>query len=94
MESNAPEIETLAAGKNSHRHLVRLGCGKDELHMGWGFFKGLEQRVESAGGKHVNFVNDEYLVAKPGWEVPDIVAQLTDIVDAGIRGAVDLDDVC
>jgi hypothetical protein len=41
----------------------------------------------------VNFVDDEDLVARAVGEVADVVAQLADIVDAGVGGAVDLDDV-
>ena len=87
------EVEALAAGKDGDRQLVRFGGGKDELDVFRRLFQGLQQGVEGVGGEHVDFVDDDDLVAAVGGEVLDAVAQFADIVDAVVGGAVDLEDI-
>jgi hypothetical protein len=87
------EIEALAAGKDGDRKFVGFGGGKDELDVFRRLLQGLQQRIEGVGGEHVDFVDDDDLVAAVGGEVLDAVAQFADIFHAVIGGAVDLEDV-
>ncbi len=52
-----------------------------------------QERVERALREHVNFVNDEDLVARQDRPVARVLDDLTDVVDAGVGGGVHLDDV-
>ena len=90
---NAAEVEALAAREHRHRHLVHFGGREEELHMLRRFLKSLQQRIESALRKHVNFVDDVDLVARADRGVADRVDDLADVVDAGVRGGVHLDHV-
>ena len=67
--------------------------GKDELGMLRRFFESLQQRVEGVGREHVNFVDNKNFVAGAVWQVTDVLAQFTHIVDTGIRGAVYFYDI-
>ena len=87
------EVETLAARENRLRHLQRLGGGEDEDHVRRGLLQRLQQGVEGVGGQHVDFVDDVDLAGQHRRRVADRLAQLADVVDPAVAGAVDLDHV-
>ena len=93
LRADVAEIEPLAARLDRREDLVRLGGGEDELHMLRRLLQRLEQGVERRGGQHVHFVDDVDLVAGPGRAVDGVLPQLADLVDAVVRGPVDLDHV-
>ena len=54
---------------------------------------GLEEGVPRALGKHVDFVDDVDLVFGPDGEMLDVLAEFARLLDLGMRGGVDLNDV-
>jgi len=90
---NPPQVEPLTARQDGGQHLLRVGRGEHELHMRRRFFEGLEQRVESPRGQHVNFVYDVNLEAGAGRRILARLAQLANLLDAVVAGAVNLEDV-
>ncbi len=57
------------------------------------FFERLEKRVEGRCGKHMDFVDDvNFVFALRGGKI-DFVAQVADIVHAGVRSRIDLDEI-
>ena len=82
------QIETLTAGKDGYRNLADFGGGKDEFDMGRRLFQSLQQCVESAFGKHVNFVDDVDFITGIGRFVADAVKNFADIVDTGMRSRI------
>ena len=87
------EVETLAAGQDGGRKFVYFRRRQHELDVLRRLFQRLQERVERAGGKHVDFVDDvDAVLAADRCEVR-FVADLTDVVDTVVRGGVDLDDV-
>src|SRR5262249_17783379 len=90
---NQPERIVVRARPNGADDLFRLSGRKDKLHMRWWLFDDLQQCVEALSGDHVRFVNDVDLVARNGWRVEGLVAQLPGVVDTTVAGGVDLDDV-
>ena len=87
------EIESLAAREDRRGNLVRLGGREDEVHVDRRLLERLEERVERLRRQHVHFVDDVYLGAPLRRRVADLLAQVADLVDAAVGGAVDLDDV-
>ena len=74
-------------------NLVRLGRREDEVHVRRRLLERLEERVERLRRQHVHFVDDVDLGASLRRRVADLLAQVADLVDAAVGGAVDLDDV-
>ena len=70
-----------------------LGRGEDELDVRRRLFQRLEQRVERRRREHVDFVDDVDLVARSAGPKLHVLAQLADLVDAVVAGAVDFQDV-
>jgi hypothetical protein len=87
------QVEALAAGDDGREHLLHLGGGEDELHVRRRLLEGLEQRVERRRREHVHLVDDVDLELALGRRVADGVAQVAHLLDAVVRGAVDLDHV-
>ena len=85
--------ELLAAAFYGGRNLVELGRREDEHDVGRRLLDGLEQRVERAVREHVHLVDDIDLVASAVGRKEDLVLDLPDVVDRGIGGPVDLDNV-
>src|SRR5690606_25139456 len=73
--------------------LVRLGRREDELHVLGRLLDDLEQRVEALRGHHVGLVEDEHLEAVARGGEGRALTQVARVVDAAVRGGVDLDDV-
>jgi hypothetical protein len=84
------EVVALHAREDGLRQLVRIGGGKDEQRVRRRLFQRLEQRVEGAGRQHVDFVEDVELLFAAHRGVADRLAQLADVLDAVLRGGVDL----
>ncbi len=88
-----PERVVMGARPDGRQHLLRLGGGEHEDEVfGW-LLDDLEQRVETRGGHHVRFVDDEDAVSRLGGRVERSVAELTGVVDAAVAGRVEFDDV-
>ena len=90
---DSPQIEALAARKDGREHLFRLGGGEHELHMRRRFLEGFQQGVEGRSGEHVDFVNDVDFKLGGGGGVFDGVAEIADLFDAVVAGAVDFQNV-
>ncbi len=90
---HGPEIEPLAPRQDRRRKPLGLGRREDELDVLGRLFEGLQEGVEGALGEHVDFVDVVDLVAGPCGAVMGVVAQDPDVLDAGVGGAVDLQDV-
>jgi hypothetical protein len=56
-------------------------------------FQGLEERIERLLGEHVHFVDDVDLHPRPAGPNGDVLAKLTDFVDAAIAGTVNFQHV-
>ncbi len=87
------EVIALAAGENRGEDFFGLRRGEDELHVFRGLLEGLEQRVEGRFTEHVHFVDDVDLESGAGGAVAAVFDDLADVIDAGVAGGVDLDDV-
>src|SRR5262249_5973147 len=91
--ADAAEVEALAARQDRHGDLLHLGGGEDELDVRRRLLERLEQGVESLPAQHVDFIDDVDLETGPGGPVLDVAADLADLVDAAVAGAVDLQHV-
>ena len=60
--------------------------------LGW-FFQRLEQRIERVLGQHVHLVDEVHLVAPARRQVLRVLDYLAHVVDAGVAGGVDLEQV-
>ena len=78
---------------NRGRDRLRLGGAEHEHHPLGRLLQRFQQRVESVVGDLVGFVNDEDLVAVTRRAVTDALSQLANVVDAAVRGGIDLDNV-
>jgi hypothetical protein len=88
------EFENLAARRNCFRHLVRVGRCHDEDDIRGRLFDRFQQRIKRRGREHVYFVDYENLVAiacRP--DANTVYDYVADIIDAGVRGGVDLQNV-
>src|SRR5690606_12716713 len=96
-DAHAPEVEALAAREDRRRGLLdalRLRGREDEDHPRRRLLEDLEERVPRLAGEHVGLVDDVDLVAPLlGRRVHGALAQVARVVDAAVRGGVDLDDV-
>ena len=90
---DAVEVEALAPGQDGGGQLVDFGRGQHELDVFGRLFEGLQQRVEGAGGEHVDLVDDVHPVLAADRREVRLVADLTDVVDAVVGGGVYFDDV-
>ncbi len=88
-----PEIETLAATQDGARNLVGFGGGEEEKDPRGRFLENLQQGVEGPLGEHVDLVDDEDPAAAFARRVLGHVPQLADVVDPGVAGRVDFQDV-
>ena len=90
---DAAQVKSLAAGKDGGQHFLRVGGGEQELHMRGRLLEGLEQRVKSRRGEHVNFVNDVDFVRSGGRRVFAGLAEFAHLFHAVVAGPVDLDHI-
>ena len=87
------QIKTLTATQDRCGNLLRLGRGKEKLHVFGRFLQCLEQGVESPGAEHVDLVDQVHLVGTPGRCVSRVLPQRADAVDAVVAGTVNLHDI-
>ncbi len=87
------EGELLAAALYRRRHLVLLGRGEHEDHVGGRLLDRLQQGVEGARREHVDFVDDVDLVAAGVGRKEHLVLDLAHVLDRSVGGAVDLDHI-
>jgi len=55
--------------------------------------KRFKQRVEGCRRKHVYFVDDIDFIAALGWLEIDLIAQVADVIDGGVGGCINFDQV-
>ena len=93
MRLDTAQIKPLAPGDDRREELVALGGGKDELHIGRRFLKGLEERVPGRAREHMAFVDDEDL--EPGRDRLELhgVHDRLDVLDLVVARGVELGDV-
>src|SRR5699024_10223563 len=82
-----------AARQHRGRKFLRVGGGQQKLDVGRRLFQRLEQRIETAGGKHVYFVNEVHLVASLSGCVLHVVEQLAGVFHLGARSGIDFNQV-
>ena len=88
-----PQIELKTARQDRHRHLLGIGSGEQELHMGRRLLQGLQQGVEAVVGEHVHLVDEVHLVTTAGRGIGDVVQQFPGLIHLGARGRIDLQQV-
>ena len=93
LERNTAEVEALAARDDRRRHFVRFGRRQHEDRVRRRLFESLEERVPGGSRELVGLVDDVHLVATFTGPIGDLIAQIAHVVDAPIRGGVDLDEV-
>ncbi len=93
VNGQALEVEALDAAKNSLRDLVDFCSSEDENHVGWRFFERLEESVEGACRKHVDFVDDENLVLADDGRVLHTFNHIADVIDARVGRRIDFVNV-
>jgi hypothetical protein len=89
----AAEVEARHPREDRRRELVDLGGGEDEGDVLGRLLEGLQQGVEGRAGEHVHLVDDVDLAAGGLRQVADLVAEVANVLDAVVAGAVDLDHV-
>ena len=89
------QAERIVVGTRTDRADDALGFRRreDELNVLGRLLDELEQRVEALVRDHVGLVDDEDLVAIAHRREGGALAQVAGVVDAAVRGRVDLDDV-
>ena len=70
-----------------------LGRGQHKDGVRRRFLESFEQGVERLIREHVDFVDNVDLVFTLGRRKVDLIAQITDIIHAGVGGRVDLDEI-
>ena len=82
-----------AAAEHGNGHFVRVGGGEDEFDVfGW-LFQRFEHGVERGFGEHVHFIDDIDFVFAGGGRVLGVFQHFADVVDAGVGGGVDFEQV-
>ena len=89
------QAERVVVGARADRADDALGFRRreDELDVLGRLLDELEQRIEALVRDHVGFVDDEDLVAVAHRREGGALAQVAGVVDAAVRGRVDLDHV-
>ena len=85
--------ELLASRQNRRRNFVPLRCGHDEHNVRGRLLENFEKRVESGCGEHVNFIDDEDLVAASRCRILCALSQFADVIDAGVGCRVNLENI-
>ena len=87
------ETKVLGTGEDRSRKFERISRCKDKFDKLRRLFECLEQSIECLSGKHVNFIDDEDLVAGRAGLVFGVFDQLFDIIDPAVTGGIHLDDI-
>ena len=93
VEGDAAEIKPLAAAQDRRQHPLGIGGGEHENHPRWRLLQGFEQGVEGGRREHVALVDHVHLPARLHRRKAGALDQFADVVDPGVRGGIDLDDV-
>jgi hypothetical protein len=72
---------------------MSFGGSQDEDNVWWWFFEGFEQGIGGAITQHMDFVNDVNLVAGLVGGIVDLLTQAPNIINAGIAGGINFDNV-
>ena len=83
----------LTTRKNGWQNLMLLRCGKDKDHMCWWLFQCLQESIESRLRKHVNLVNDEYLIFSYLWRYSCLIHQALDMLNTIVAGSIKFEDI-
>ena len=86
---DAVEVIDLASAQDGRQNLVLLGGSQDEYGMMRRFFQCLQECIEGRLRKHVNLVDDVYLVLADLWRDAYLVNQGTDIVHRVVRCSIE-----
>ena len=87
------ELEHLTARQDGVEHAMRLGRREEELDVRRRLLERLQQRVERRLRQHVDLVHEVDLGARLHGRVRSLVTQRAHVLDAVVRGPVDLDQV-
>lgn len=72
---------------------MRFGSREHENHVLRRFFQRFQQGVESLLGQHMDLIDNVNLVAPSNGREPDIIPELSHLIDAVITRAIDLKNV-
>ena len=72
---------------------MHLGGCEYEYYMSGRLLKRFEQRIECAVRQHMHLIDYVNLILGACGQICDIIAQIANIVNAVVRGGVDLGDV-
>ena len=86
-----PERIVVRARPNGTDDLFGFGRGEDELDVLGRLFDDLQQRIEALRRHHVRLVEDEDLVAIPGWREDCAFTDVTGVIHTVVTRRVDLD---
>ena len=90
---NPTQIKALTTAQDGCQHLLRFGGGENEFHMLRWFFQCFQQRIKCRRGEHVNLVNNVNFIMTASRGEPDVLAELADLFNAVVTGAVDFKNV-
>ena len=93
LRGHIAQRELQTARQHGDRHFLRVGGGQDEFDVGGRFFQRFQHGVERRLGQHVHFIDDVHLEAAHAGRVLGVVQHFADIVDAGVAGGVDFQQV-
>ena len=93
LQRDAAEIKALAAAQDRGEHPLGIGGGQHKHHPRWWLLEGFEQGVEGRGGEHVAFIHHIDLPARLHRCKARALNQIADVVDTGVGGGIDLDDI-
>ena len=80
---HALQVKALTPRQYRNRQFANFRGRKNEFHMGGGFFKRLQKRVERVFGQHVHFIDNIYLEARGYGCIANTFDNLADIINTG-----------
>ena len=93
LRSHVAQDKLQAAAQNGNGDFVRICGRKDEFDVFGRLFQRFQHRVERAFGEHMHFVDDIDFVFAGGRRVLGVFQYFADVVDTGIGGGVDFQQV-
>ena len=89
----AQERKRLAATTHRVGQAVRLGRAENEDHVRRRLLQRLQERVGRVGRQRMGLVEDVDAIATQHGLLIDAIANIADVIDATIRGCIELEDV-
>ena len=89
----AQERKRLAATTHRVGQAVRLGRAENEDHVRRRLLQRLQERVGRVGRQRMGLVEDVDAIATQHRLLIDAIANIADVIDATIRGCIELEDV-